>query len=493
MDSIIQKASKGNRTALTQLYEGNKQDIYFLCRALLRNSEATIPAAKWSLKSAFQAVARGEVQTEEAFSVYAVKQAVSYCKKDITKKDVRAFKLPPQKNFRISHVNEHYIDANANVVDNYIHCLPAAQRFALVLRLIGVLSDNQIARVIGLDIGSADLLKAAEAENLGKVYRALRAKEVFCFAPTMELLTMAFDDALAQTHIPDELEKYITDYINTVSAPAEAVAKSKRKIYYMASAVVVAVAIILIVALAGGNNDTAVDEDDIAGTVTSTDTELTDTDADLDNVLNEATTDAIADVESTDEDEAYEDSETDVIDESDVAALDISLIYYADIEIQDYGTITVQLDQASAPITAANFVYLAESGFYDGLTFHRIIEGFMMQGGDPEGNGTGGSDKTIVGEFTDNGHDNALSHTRGAISMARSSDYDSASSQFFIVHEDSSASLDGQYAVFGYVTEGMDVVDAVCESAEPTDSNGTIAAEEQPVITSVTIRTETAS
>lgn len=170
-------------------------------------------------------------------------------------------------------------------------------------------------------------------------------------------------------------------------------------------------------------------------------------------------------------------------------ALDDTLTYYADIEIKDYGTITVKLDQASAPISVANFVALAEDGFYDGLTFHRIMEGFMMQGGDPNGNGSGGSENNIVGEFTDNGYDNELSHTRGAISMARSNSYNSASSQFFIVHEDSTY-LDGQYAVFGYVTEGMDVVDKVCEDAEPTDNNGTIEADAQPVITSVTIRTE---
>lgn len=175
--------------------------------------------------------------------------------------------------------------------------------------------------------------------------------------------------------------------------------------------------------------------------------------------------------------------------QEDVVKLDSSLTYYADIDIQDYGTITIQLDQESAPITTENFVNLAESGFYDGLTFHRIIEGFMMQGGDPNGNGTGGSGNTIVGEFSDNGHDNNLSHTRGAVSMARSSAYDSASSQFFIVHEDSTF-LDGQYAVFGYVTEGMDIVDTICETAQPTDNNGSIAAADQPVITSVTIRTE---
>ena len=169
-------------------------------------------------------------------------------------------------------------------------------------------------------------------------------------------------------------------------------------------------------------------------------------------------------------------------------ALEEDVTYTARIDVKDYGTITVELDQEAAPITCANFVELANSGFYNGLTFHRIIEGFMMQGGDPNGDGTGGSDNNIVGEFTNNGYENNLSHTRGAISMARSSDYNSASSQFFIVQEDST-NLDGDYAVFGYVTQGMDVVDAICKDAQPTDGNGTIPASEQPVINSVTILT----
>ena len=113
----------------------------------------------------------------------------------------------------------------------------------------------------------------------------------------------------------------------------------------------------------------------------------------------------------------------------------------------------------------------------------------MMQGGDPNGDGTGGSEEIIPGEFSENGYDNSLSHTRGAVSMARSDDYDSASSQFFIVQEDSTY-LDGEYAVFGYVTEGMDIVDEICESAQPTDDNGTIPAEDQPVISTITIRYE---
>lgn len=158
--------------------------------------------------------------------------------------------------------------------------------------------------------------------------------------------------------------------------------------------------------------------------------------------------------------------------------------HHATIEVEGYGAIKLELDADVAPVTVANFAKLAGEGFYDGLTFHRIIEGFMVQGGDPNGNGTGGSDEKIVGEFSDNGHPNSISHVRGTISMARSQAYNSAGSQFFIMQADT-PSLDGQYAAFGHVTEGMDVVDAMCEAARPTDNNGTIAAADQPRIASV--------
>ncbi len=193
--------------------------------------------------------------------------------------------------------------------------------------------------------------------------------------------------------------------------------------------------------------------------------------------------------------------------------------YIAEIVIKNYGTITVHLDGDTAPITVNNFVKLAESGFYDGLTFHRIMEGFMMQGGDPNGDGTGGSPDNIKGEFSANGVENPISHKRGVISMARSGSqfeqylsygytvealaeatgltieevenvlkaaYDSASSHFFIVHEDSTF-LDGNYAAFGWVTEGMDIVDKICEEAQPTDNNGTISKNAQPIIETIRI------
>ena len=132
----------------------------------------------------------------------------------------------------------------------------------------------------------------------------------------------------------------------------------------------------------------------------------------------------------------------------------------AAIEMADGGVMKVELYPDIAPITAANFIELANAGFYDGLIFHRVIPGFMVQGGDPTGTGMGGPGYCIKGEFADNGVANDLSHERGVISMARARDYDSAGSQFFIMHADGPF-LDAQYAAFGRVVEGIEVVDAI--------------------------------
>lgn len=161
-------------------------------------------------------------------------------------------------------------------------------------------------------------------------------------------------------------------------------------------------------------------------------------------------------------------------------------LHHVEIEIKEYGTISLELDADTAPISVTNFIQLAEDGFYDDLTFHRIISGFMIQGGDPLGNGMGGSDQTIKGEFSANGIENDISHVRGVISMARSQAPDSASSQFFIVHQDSQF-LDGNYAAFGHVTEGMEIVDQICENVPVLDDNGTVQADAQPVITSIKV------
>lgn len=158
--------------------------------------------------------------------------------------------------------------------------------------------------------------------------------------------------------------------------------------------------------------------------------------------------------------------------------------HHAEMIVKDYGTVKMELYADIAPITVANFAKLVNEGFYNGLTFHRIMSGFMIQGGDPLGNGTGGSDEEIKGEFALNGVENSISHTRGTISMARASAYNSASSQFFIMHQDYTG-LDGAYAAFGKVTEGIEVVDKICENVIPVDNNGTVLKNEQPVIESI--------
>lgn len=148
---------------------------------------------------------------------------------------------------------------------------------------------------------------------------------------------------------------------------------------------------------------------------------------------------------------------------------------------QSGNTIVITLHPEHAPITCQNFLDLVDSGFYDGLTFHRVVDGFMAQGGDPNGDGTGGSENTIKGEFPANGVDNPLSHQRGVISMARSMSYDSASSQFFICYGDCS-SLDGQYAAFGNVTEGMELVDDFKRVPRSQNSMGEMAVPSTPII-----------
>jgi len=197
------------------------------------------------------------------------------------------------------------------------------------------------------------------------------------------------------------------------------------------------------------------------------------------------TTDTTETTEETSAADETSDGAADTADTSENEEL-LTGLHHVTIDVQDYGTISLELDADTAPISVTNFINLANEGFYDGLTFHRIISGFMIQGGDPNGNGTGGSEKTIKGEFSANGVENDISHVRGVISMARANDPDSGSSQFFIVHEDSTF-LDGQYAAFGHVTDGMDVVDAICEAVPVQDNNGTVAAADQPVITAVTV------
>ena len=474
MASLIQKAASGNPTALQALYNTNKQSVFCMANALIRNESVAASITYKALKAATQELINGNIQIEEDFSAYAVKQAVSNCTQEILKKDGKAFRVPAKKDFRLLHIQESAIDSNASALDNYLNCLPHLHRFIFVLRYTTKLPAGKIGVCIGMEPGVIERAFEAEADSLSKIYRAVKTAGGHGIAPTSEMLKSAFSDAIDKTVLPKDTEALMAEYLLTITEPARKQAR-KQKMYGL---IIGGIAVILAVALA------------VMLSSSSTGTETTSTEETEAVETTAATETTAAATEETEMTEPFnitepveETSETTEAVTADAAA------YTALIEIEDYGTVTVALDSESAPITVANFVELAENGFYDGLTFHRIIEDFMMQGGDPNGDGTGGSEENIVGEFTENGYDNTLSHTRGAISMARSNDYDSASSQFFIVHEDSTY-LDGQYAVFGYVTDGMDIVDEICENAEPTDSNGSIEPAAQPVIKSITIQTQ---
>ena len=179
-------------------------------------------------------------------------------------------------------------------------------------------------------------------------------------------------------------------------------------------------------------------------------------------------------------------TKTDTTNSESASTPDLTVTNTVDITFKGMGDVRVELYGKEAPITVENFMKLVNDKFYDGLTIHRNVPGFVIQGGDPLGNGTGGSKDTIKGEFLSNGVDNYITHERGVISMARSSLPDSASSQFFIVLSDSAkTSLDGQYAAFGKVVSGMDIVDKIAQIEVADRSSGFIAKENQPIIESI--------
>lgn len=368
MSTLIQKISKGQRKALTQSYEENKDKIFYIATNIdkAHASKATI----WAFKNVWNDIISKSNIKEEDFSRLVVLKLAAYMQRN---------------------------------------------------------SSN------------------AKKDTLS-----------IC-----ENLSNSFSESSEALSIPTDVNNVLYDTINKIATPVEQHDKNTIKMFGIIGVIAVILTVVLVIFLSNpddnNDNDSSFTNSESTGSTNNSNGSSADVQIAIPKIA---------------------------------ADIDETLNYYADIIIEDYGTITVKLEPDYSPITVANFVGLAQSGFYDGLTFHRIMEGFMMQGGDPLGTGMGGSEEKIFGEFATNGFRNDLSHTRGAISMARGSyDANSASSQFFIVHEDC-IQLDGNYAVFGYVTEGIEVVDAVCEAAEPTDNNGSILGDEQPVMKTITIRTE---
>lgn len=452
MRTVIEKAKKGNRLALTQLYEENKQYVEQLCCLLLCDIKAADKAVVKTFEDVFSNLV-SKRSNEDDIRALLTKKAVNACRSTILHKNKKAFNIPIGKNFAGTVYDPKKILTDGDACDQILANLPPLHRFIYVLHAVAELSDQKIAEFLNVSLENVSDALDAEEANVNRITLCIRQK-------TSEQTEISVD-MLAQLMIAQEhrvstskgVDSVVLNAIDKIVTPIEQQAKKRNMtIITIAVACLLVIGLIVtIVVLTAGDDDTD---------YTSGDTGTTDT--------------ADGDDTADDSEEYYTYDE-----------LDADYEYYADIELEGYGTITVLLDPESAPQSAANFVYLAESEFYDGLTFHRIVEGFMMQGGDPYADGTGGSDNNILGEFSSNGVENNLSHTAGAISMARSSDYNSASSQFFIVHEDST-SLDGDYAVFGYVIEGMEIVDQICTEAGPTDE--ILDYEDQPVITTITIR-----
>ena len=458
MTPLIKKAHKGNRDAMTTLYQLNKQQVCYICNLLLCDPKAADNACVQVFKNSWDYLLNGKIETEREFSDFVIKKAVNHCKNKVAKSNNKAFKIPVNKNFGATQYSADSIVTDGDACDQILASLPPLHRFIFVLYSYANWSEEEIAELLHT---KPDVVKAAldaEQINLDRLTSAINQKTGEKTGLSVDEFHALLADEMVASQIPHVVDTVVIMAIDAIADPIAEKAKKKMMKIGLTSIVSIILVVALIFGIVAivknsGSEDPLDDDTEESGS----------TDEDTDTIT------WLTEVESP--------------------------THYAIIDIADYGQITVALDGNSAPETVENFVTLAEEGFYDGLTFHRIIEGFMMQGGDPDADGTGGNkdedgnEINITGEFYYNGYDNYLSHVRGAISMARANDYDSASSQFFIVHEDATSSLDMLYAAFGYVIEGMDVVDAVCEAAEPTDDNGTIEAENQPVITSITIYT----
>ena len=449
---IIKNAALGQGKAMTALYQANKNALFSVAQSLLLDEAQASAAVSAALRETWSNLKRAKLSTPDQFTTLALTRVAEQCKKQTLQKSPKALRVPHGRNVALPD-NLPIKDSFSSETDYILANLPVLHRYVFILSTLGSMTPMQIAGLLQLDLDLVENSIAAQEDNIRKL-QALSSQQYDSSVSQLVAL-------LALPQAPEAMNVVCQDTINAIAA-AKAPALKKQQvtrivIIAVAIAAAVLIAVLGIIAVGNGQEDSSGEYASTTGTNASGDGTNTDT--------------------------------TNEIPKNSAPALDKNTVYYADIDIADYGKITVKLDQSAAPATAANFVNLANKGFYNGLTFHRIMENFMMQGGCPDGTGFGSAEEDVVGEFAENGYENPLSHTRGAISMARSDDPNSGSSQFFICHQDS-LFLDGKYACFGYVTEGIEVVDAVCTEAEPTDGNGTIPSSAQPVITSITIRTE---
>ena len=464
MAPLIKKARNGNSDAFIRLYEMNKQTVFALCELLLCDFNLAESACIHVFKSAWQFILDGKIESEQKFREFVINKAVNHCKNKLSKSDKKAFKMPQNKNFIVSSFDTEMMIYDDDICYSALAGLPIIHRFIYALDAYAEWSIDEVAEILHTKAETVKLALDVEQNNLDRFAYFIKQQK----NQNVNISVNDFNEYIFNYKNACEITKAVDSVvILSIDSVVEPI-KNARKKKSLKIGLIAGISFIVVLLLTLGIVAICLSQKD-----------------------NDSTEEDYYDDYYDEYDEEY-DEEYDSIEW--ITSIE-SPTHYAIIDIADYGKITATLDEVSAPETVDNFVALAKSGFYDGLTFHRIIEGFMMQGGDPNSDGTGGNtdedgnEINITGEFYYNGYENYLSHARGAISMARADDYNSASSQFFIVQEDCSADLDGSYAVFGYVVEGMDIVDAVCAEAEPTDDNGTVEKADQPVITSIKIYT----
>ena len=440
LKKLISKASLGDKRSLEFIAEKYKSYVYIFCTTVISDTQKAEKAFEKAFKAIFTGIERN-AKTEN-LAEFVTYETARVCKgvisDDKSLENLSGGLQPFAEKDKISSASA-ITDEQKKLLINSLRAINANQRIAVTLNLLCDYDSKNIADVLKISEDKVQKSLDGGRENIKKQLRL--SSDGFSKRDIIFLMTASADivkEEAAKTNVSDTAKKLIDEIVLSFAKPQKS--EKKKALIVTACADVVLVAVILVFAVTSNkpaNNQAAI-------------TDLASTSATIGTEQAKGT-------------------------------------HHAEIDIKDYGVIKVELNGDVAPITVANFINLANSHFYDGLTFHRIIDGFMMQGGDPLGNGTGGSDNEIKGEFSNNGVENNLSHTRGAISMARNSvSMDSASSQFFIVQSDSTF-LDGDYACFGYVTDGMDIVDKICSEAVTTDSNGSVDAENQPVINSITI------
>ena len=448
MSELVLSAAKGSKKAMRELLSANVADLYGFSLLLLKDKEKAASVTAEAVNGAWSQIIVKDIKTDKGFARFLKCEAARLAADIIFGKDIKNFKVARVDGGRTTELSEESFSGDTELeltkLDAALSDIDPRERFIYLLKTAGDLGFAHAGSVI------------VQREAVAKYYYE------------KALTSLSADGSLSL----NSAASVYSNYKSTVKAPesvlteCEAVIK-ERAVFELPSkqaiTAIVAVVSSLFLAVMGfvvlkSQFDKAAEKGKQEGNLTATDT--------TDNVQNQTALDSYT---------GYVPPK-----------IDLTKKYTAEIKIKGHGTVTAELYPDIAPMTVANFVDLANDGFYDGLTFHRIIEGFMMQGGDPRGNGTGGSDNTIFGEFTSNGFVNNLKHEKGVLSMARSGNPNGASSQFFIMHE-AAPHLDGKYAAFGKVTAGQDIVDKICSEAEPVDSNGKIPAAEQPIIESVTI------